>query len=210
VPKPIATWNPARGAWEVPGGASHLRGHSELYSETWPTSGTWDLGNAYAPRTWERPTPASASSSSRGPQTVHRELTGGRLLKTPTSQLAVNGGSQHPDKRRAGGHGPTLADEVEHLLPTPRTSDTNGTGRHGTGGPDLRTGPLLPGAVEKLLPTPMAADSERTSLTMPNGNPTLAGAIDSLGSAPTTPKRSRGGKQPSAGPHPGQLTIADA
>jgi len=39
------------------------------------------------------------------------------LLKTPTSQLAVNGGSQHPDKRKAGGHGPTLADEVEHLLP---------------------------------------------------------------------------------------------
>jgi DNA (cytosine-5)-methyltransferase 1 len=41
------------------------------------------------------------------------------LLKTPTSQLAINGGSQHPDKRKAGGHGPTLADEVEHLLPTP-------------------------------------------------------------------------------------------
>ncbi|MFJ2225606.1 DNA (cytosine-5-)-methyltransferase [Streptomyces anulatus] len=39
------------------------------------------------------------------------------LLKTPTSQLAVNGGSQHPDKRREGGHGPTLADEVEHLVP---------------------------------------------------------------------------------------------
>jgi DNA (cytosine-5)-methyltransferase 1 len=38
-----------------------------------------------------------------------------RLLKTPTAQLAVNGGSQHPDKRRAGGHGPTLADQVEHL-----------------------------------------------------------------------------------------------
>lgn len=45
------------------------------------------------------------------------------LLKTPTSQLAVNGGSQHPEKRKAGGHGPTLADEVEHLLPTPRTKN---------------------------------------------------------------------------------------
>lgn len=48
------------------------------------------------------------------------------LLKTPTAQLAVNGGSQHPDKRKAGGHGPTLADEVEHLIPlmgTPRASD---------------------------------------------------------------------------------------
>lgn len=45
------------------------------------------------------------------------------LLRTPTAQLAVNGGSQHPDKRKAGGHGPTLADEVEHLLPTPAVND---------------------------------------------------------------------------------------
>ncbi|ASX98752.1 hypothetical protein SEA_COLUCCI_83 [Arthrobacter phage Colucci] len=43
--------------------------------------------------------------------------TSSTLLKTPTSQLAVNGGSQHPDKRKAGGHGPTLADEIEHTLP---------------------------------------------------------------------------------------------
>jgi hypothetical protein len=50
------------------------------------------------------------------------------LLKTPTAQLAVNGGSQHPDKRRAGGHGPTLADQVEHqLLPTPTADDSGNT-----------------------------------------------------------------------------------
>lgn len=41
------------------------------------------------------------------------------------------------------------------LLPTPKTSDTNGAGRHGTGGPDLRT------AVTTLLPTPAAARSGR-------------------------------------------------
>lgn len=29
--------------------------------------------------------------------------------------------------------------EREQLLPTPRTSDTNGPGQHGNGGPDLRT-----------------------------------------------------------------------
>lgn len=50
----------------------------------------------------------------------------GRLLKTPTAQLAVNGGSQHPEMRKAGGHGPTLADEVEHLLPTPLTTTADG------------------------------------------------------------------------------------
>lgn len=41
----------------------------------------------------------------------------GTMLRTPTAQLAVNGGSQHPDKRKAGGHGPTLADEIEHEIP---------------------------------------------------------------------------------------------
>ncbi len=39
------------------------------------------------------------------------------LFVTPTAQLGSNGGSQHPDKRKAGGHGPTLADQVEWLLP---------------------------------------------------------------------------------------------
>lgn len=47
----------------------------------------------------------------------HRAVS--QLFRTPTAQLAINGGSQHPDKRRAGGHGPTLADEVEHLWGTP-------------------------------------------------------------------------------------------
>jgi len=46
------------------------------------------------------------------------------------------------------GHGNSLAIEVQRdLLPTPRTSDTNGAGQHGTGGPDLRTAITL-------LPTP--------------------------------------------------------
>jgi hypothetical protein len=77
------------------------------------------------------------------------------LLKTPTAQLAVNGGSQHPDKRKAGGHGPTLADEVEHLLPTPRATDgtKGGPNQRGSSG-DL----MLPSAVMTLLPTPRCAD----------------------------------------------------
>lgn len=87
-----------------------------------------------------------------------------KLFRTPTSQLAVNGGSQHPDKRKAGGHGPTLADEVEHLLPTPtaRTQDRSreeaerrhlpgrAMGRGGGASPDLASVAAL------LLPTPTA------------------------------------------------------
>ena len=79
------------------------------------------------------------------------------LLKTPTAQLAVNGGSQHPDKRRAGGHRPTLADQVEHLLPTPRATDgtKGGPNQRGSSG-DL----MLPTAVMGLLPTPSARDGK--------------------------------------------------
>lgn len=41
------------------------------------------------------------------------------LLKTPTANLGANGAPQHPDKRKAGGHGPTLDDEVTYLIPEP-------------------------------------------------------------------------------------------
>lgn len=117
---------------------------------------------------FQRPTPApaiygSGCSSSLGllptpqaeegchddsPQPSLAETTA--LLKTPTAQLAVNGGSQHPDKRRAGGHGPTLADEVEHLLPTPTWADGDRSSAT-----YVRGNPTLLGA---LLPTPGATD----------------------------------------------------
>jgi len=93
------------------------------------------------------PTPRA----SRGASTTETE----RLLKTQTSQLAVNGGSQHPDKRRAGGHGPTLADEVEKLLPTVQVADAEGGHKHRSG---ARSGELLLNGVAKelaLLQTPM-------------------------------------------------------
>ncbi|WP_432111742.1 hypothetical protein [Streptomyces sp. YPW6] len=66
------------------------------------------------------------------------------------------------------------------LLPTPRTSDTNGAGSHGDGGPDLRT-------AVSLLPTPRASDGEKAS---PNqkfgdGSPTLANAAARLLPTPT-------------------------
>jgi hypothetical protein len=43
----------------------------------------------------------------------------GQLLLTPTANLGSNGGTQPPDKRKTGGHGPTLADQVEWELSQP-------------------------------------------------------------------------------------------
>lgn len=131
---------------------------SVAFLETWPSSGMTRSGWAF-----ELPTPALrtvATESSFLPTPQAHDAVKGKsaeqvaamrarghgvwnlnevaenelvLLKTPTSQLAVNGGSQHPDKRKAGGHGPTLADEVEHLLPTPVASEgVKATARQGS------------------------------------------------------------------------------
>lgn len=49
------------------------------------------------------------------------------LLKTPTANLGSNGSAQHPDKRKAGGHGPTLDDEICFLLNvSPDTMEVDG------------------------------------------------------------------------------------
>lgn len=40
------------------------------------------------------------------------------LLPTPSANIGSNGGSQHPDKRRAGGHQPSIQDVAEHELTT--------------------------------------------------------------------------------------------
>ncbi|WP_236047303.1 hypothetical protein [Streptacidiphilus fuscans] len=125
-------------------------------------------GRAYERPTSARPTAASGSSSPPGlPTPKARDAKGpdpGRedlghvvtLLKTPTSNLGSNGGSQHPDKRRSGGHGPNLQDEVEHLLPTPRASDGTHAGPNQRGSKGDLT---LASATARLLPTPRASDS---------------------------------------------------
>ena len=110
--KLIAWTSPVVDAWRV--GQTDILGRSALYLRTWPASGMTRNGLAFELPTWVPPTSGSECSSSP------------TLLKTPTAQLAVNGGSQHPDKRKEGGHGPTLADEIEFLLPTPVSRDHEG------------------------------------------------------------------------------------
>ncbi|MBD0688307.1 hypothetical protein [Streptomyces sp. CBMA123] len=170
----MATWNAAGAIWET-AEVSLLCGHSARFSEPWPTSGWMRDGRCFAPPTSVRPTSGSDFSSPRGlPTPKARDAKGPdpkredlghavTLLKTPTSNLGAIGGSQHPDRRREGGHGPNLSDEVEHLLPTPKASD----GTHG--GPNSRgsKGDLtLPSATAKLHPAPQKPGrrTEPTSL----------------------------------------------
>jgi len=62
-------------------------------------------------------------------------------------------------------------------LPTPRASD-GAKGLYPLSRKE--NGDNLATRLARLLPTPMRADGERTSKTMPNGNPTLSGAVTAL------------------------------
>src|ERR1043165_3861074 len=125
------TWNAARTAWETDT-LSLYCGHAEPYLATWPAWGSMRSGVATERTKSAHPTAAAASSSVPG-----------RLLSTP---VASDGGT---DRGSSAGWG--LRNETRRLLPTPRTSDTNGAGTHGDGGMDLRT-------AVSLLPTPAARD----------------------------------------------------
>lgn len=98
-PKPIAQWNPARDVWETPETEDLFCEHLDVFSETWPTSGSMRNGTAYALPTSE---PATADGESSLLPTP-RATRGGsntetvELLPTPTTQDAANNGgpSQH-------------------------------------------------------------------------------------------------------------------
>ena len=173
------------------GMSTDLFGQSELFAGRWPTSGMTRGGRLYPLPTQEHRTDANGSSSSPGllptPMTAYSqrepdEWRAGRpagngqirdrigdleivvkdqLLKTPTAQLAVNGGSQHPDKRRSGRpRVPTLRGSGGAPA-CRRRAATDGA----KGGPNQRgsSGDLmLPSAVMDLLPTPVAHDSANT------------------------------------------------
>ncbi len=187
-----ATWNPARSVWETDLLNLHC-GHAEPFLGTWPASGSMRNGVSSQRRRSALPTPASVSSSSPG-----------RLLPTPTAGNPNDGESLESWEARrrrnlakginGNGQGTPLGIAVK-LLPTPRTSDTNGAGVHGTGGPDLRTAISLlstPTArdwksgesnlmdrnarplnevIVNLLPTPTVADSRDTANFRPDGTP---------------------------------------
>lgn len=167
-PVPLATWNSARGVWETTQ-PNLLCGHLVPYSAPWPISGTTQGDSCFVPPTSEPPIVASGPSSPPGPPST--------LLKTPTSNIGKNGGSQHPSKRKSGGHGPNLADEVEWLLPTPKASDgIKGSPNQRYGNGDM----TLPSAAASLLPHP---EGERHRHSWPPSRQGLAPAP--VGGGPT-------------------------
>ena len=127
---------------------------------TWPRSGMTRDGKAFALPTLARHTAASESSSWPTPDagvfglSVDLELNEARRERIKAT--GVNGnGFGNPlavavrlfptptanDSKQVGGRSQMTRDSLTGsvLWPTPRTSDANGAGLHGTGGADLRT-----------------------------------------------------------------------
>ena len=123
---PMAIWNTARGVWEKPGTENLFCAHSELYSETWPTAGTMQNGQAFEQPTLERHITDSEYSS----------------LPTPTSRDYKDGSLEY--QRDGKIQTDTIARAVfssgEVLLPTTRTSMANGPSQKeiDQGNPKLR------------------------------------------------------------------------
>lgn len=74
-------------------------GRPAVWSETWPQSGMTRSGVLF-----ELPTSVPLTSANDC-----------FLLATPQANLGSSGGSQPPEKRRAGGHAVSLADQIEHM-----------------------------------------------------------------------------------------------
>lgn len=82
------------------------------------------------------------------------ETAGLTLLPTPDAYAGSRGGSQHPDKRRDGGHTVSLSDVAEFtLLPTTTAMDANASGESIPANKTLTDAIVRTGEVA-LLPTP--------------------------------------------------------
>ena len=76
----LATWNEARDAWEVDQG-DLLSGHLDVFSETWPRSGSMRNGTAYVSPTSAAATDDSACSYLPTPTT--RDYKDNRIRREP-------------------------------------------------------------------------------------------------------------------------------
>jgi hypothetical protein len=109
----------------------------------------------------------------RGPGEAGLPQTVVKLLRTPGANLGTNGGGQSASKRLAGGHHPSVEDQVLDLplLPTPLTGEARhgSPNQHRSRGDTMLTGVVIqlvdgqhleasPTRAAKLLSTPRASD----------------------------------------------------
>lgn len=155
---PMAIWNSVRGVWEKPGTENLFCAHSELYSETWPTAGTMQNGQAFEQPTLERHTIVSESSLLRSPTASQGE---GRALGEDVARERGNTvgiRDQAMDIAKLNGAKVTRA-----MLPTPVVADAyTGTMRSSQQKEGSMHSIALPHAIA-MLPTPTTQDGKNTA-----------------------------------------------
>jgi hypothetical protein len=121
--QPTLIWNPARGVWEKLGMVNLLCEHSELFSETWPTSGMTQNGQVFELPMQVHHTTDSEFSSLPTPQAM--DTLPARSGEARERQL-YRGGSN--SRRSSSGN---LREDILQVLPTPTTRDyKDGTEPH--------------------------------------------------------------------------------
>ena len=130
--QPLAIWSSARDAWETPQTEGLFCEHLDVYSETFPTSGSTRSGVAYALPTWGPATDVSESSS----------LPDGAMLPTPSACVANDGESPETWLARrervkltaANGNGMGMPLTIATLLIGETTSPLYGAGNEPSDG----------------------------------------------------------------------------
>lgn len=227
----IAELNPTTAEWIKPSPIDLGHELSVPFAAVWPRSGTLRNGKAYERLTLVPRTAAKGSSSSRTrtnspaskaapqadslfdfddleeePQPAAPDAEA-VMLPTPQANLADNGGSQPPEKRRAGGHSVSLEDAVEHdedLLPTPRA----GHGMDHPLRPNAKDASRLEDAVAReLFPTPSVSNISGNH-TNNRGEPLLPGAAEDVELLPSpTVALADGGQKSRSGDRKGEALL---
>lgn len=135
-PHQLATWDHEKDCWSR---GEDIFGHSDVYSETWPTSGMTRNGVAYELPTWEPPTDDFVFSYSQPDETllqtplasegtkpsntmgVQRRLSTGQVFLT--NQVVTLCGLD-PSEAMTGAHA-DQTDASPRLLPTPAAMNPN-------------------------------------------------------------------------------------
>lgn len=154
--QPTLIWNTARGVWERAGTVNLLCEHSELFSETWQTSGTMRNGKVYALQTQEHLTDDSEYSLLRSPTASQGE--GGALGEKVARERGNTVGirDQAMDIARANG-------EKITRLPTPVVADAYTGGLKSSQQKDGSMHSIaLPHAIA-MLPTPTTQDGKNNA-----------------------------------------------
>jgi len=157
--QPTQTWNTARGVWEKQGIANLLCEHWELFSETWPTSGTMRNGKVYVLPMQALPITDSESLLLRSPTASRGE--GGALGEAEARKRGNTVGVRDNAMDIARLNGLRVSRAVDNLMPTPntmdylpaRTPEQKALNKHKGGYANVRET-----VVNDLMPTPIVRD----------------------------------------------------